>query len=116
MPSEGFTVKVTVDEGSIAICGSRLLQCPDCSFSPSYDWKLEIEFFSEVYINGNGNPNDDLQSISKRQTVEMTNITVFITIEGLNSQNSFNLNTTFGDSTTPEADGNGMLTKAMICS
>ena len=97
VPSEGFTVKIEVDDGSIAICGSRSLARPDCSYSPSYDWKLEVDSYADIYINRDGIPRDEQQTFTKRQAVETINITVFVTVEGLGSQNTFLLNTTYGD-------------------
>ena len=105
VPNEGFTVKTMVDEGALALCGSSSLERPDCSYAPTHDWKLEVNSYSEIYISGNGLPNDDSQPISKRQATEMSRITIYITIEGLASQSTFSLNTTLGDTTTPSADG-----------
>ena len=103
VPSEGFTVTAEVEEGAIVICGSRSLQRPDCSYRPSYDWRLEVQGNAEIFINGQGVPANQQQSISKRQVDSggNENVTVFVTIEGLESQNSFMMNTTVGDTTTP---------------
>ena len=90
-------MKVEVDEGSVCICGSRSLARPDCSYSPSYDWKLMVDSYDDIYINGDGIPKDKQQLILKRQAVEITNITIFVTVEGLDSNNTFLLNTTYGD-------------------
>ena len=87
--------------GSVAICGSRSLARPDCSYSPTYDWMLEVNDDFEIFINREGLPSNEQQSVSKRQIVESINITIFITVEGLDSLNSFSLNTTYGDTTTP---------------
>ena len=101
VPREGFTVKAEVDMGSVAVCGSRSLARPDCSYSPTYDWMLEVNDYSEIFINGEGFPGNEHQSISKHQIVESINITIFVTVEGLDSLNSFSLNTTYGDTTLP---------------
>lgn len=95
-------MKVEVDVGSIAVCGSKSLQRPDCSYSPTYDWKLEVDDSNEIFISMDGIPSDEQKLVSKRQMVEIINVTVFVTIEGLDVQNTFLLNTTYGDTTTPD--------------
>lgn len=101
VPSEGFTLKVEVNEGTIVVCGSKSLQRPDCSYAPTYNWKLEISDYSDIFIKNDGTPNNEQRSVSKRQVVEIVNVTVFVTVEGLDTQNTFQLNTTFGDTTVP---------------
>ena len=81
---DGFTVRVEVTDGSISICGSKEIERPDCSYSPTYDWKVDITTTTEVFISGSAN----------------TTITVHVTVEGLDTNNTFSLNTTFGDTTS----------------
>ena len=100
MPSEGFSLKAKVAEGSVVACGSKSLQRPDCSYAPTYNWKLEITDYSDIFINSDGTPNDQ-----QRQAVRTANATVFITIKGLDTQNTFQLNTTFGDTTASKFNG-----------
>ena len=95
-------MKANVDQGNVAVCGSRSLQRPDCSYSPTYDWKLETRDYDDIFIPSNGSPNNRQRSLSKRQTVEGVNVTVYVTVEGLDLVNTFLLNTTFGDTTVPD--------------
>ena len=108
VPSNGFTVKANVDQGNVAVCGSSSLQRPDCSYSPTYDWKLETRDYDDIFIPSNGSPNNRRRSLSERQTTESSNTTVFVTIEGLDSLNTFQLDTTLGDTTAP--DGKSLIT------
>ena len=85
-------MEVEVTKGSISICGSREIERPDCSHSPTYDWKRDINMSTDLYINGDGLPGG---SREKRQTT-----VVHITVEGLENNNTFSLNTTFGDITS----------------
>lgn len=107
LPREGFAVKCKVNEGTIAVCGSKFLQRPDCSYAPTYDWKLEINDYSDLFINSDGTPNCEQQSASDCQdaeTVTSNIVTIFVTIEGLDVQNTFQLNTAVGNAAT--AKGN----------
>lgn len=101
VPPEGFTVKVTIEKGDSVVCGSTFLERPDCSYSPSYDWKLEGNNYHEIFLDGNGLPcsaNEKCQV----QDVKITNVTVevYITIEGVGESNTFRMNTSIGDTTT----------------
>ena len=111
VPEEGFTVKVKLEVGRVAVCGSNSLERPDCSYSLTYDWKLMVNTYKEVFIGPDGYPSsaDNTKKVPKYQTTNITNETqslvdtnntVYVTIEGLDVDNIFFLNTTYGDSTT----------------
>ena len=34
---EGFTIQIELDIGRVVVCGSNSLECPDCSYSLTYD-------------------------------------------------------------------------------
>ena len=98
---DGFTMTVDVTEGAISVCGSKEIERPDCSYSPTYDWKVDIPFSTEIHITGSGLLDGNIPSKKKRQTVPNVNATILhVTIEGLDDNNTFTLNTTFGDTTS----------------
>lgn len=83
----------------MSVCGSSTIRNPDCSYGPLYDWKRDVTQREEIYISGQV---ADSQSRRKRAVntsmeVEYTNFTVYVTVEGLDTNNTFFLNTTFGD-------------------
>ena len=116
----GFTIQVELDIGRVVVCGSNSLECPDCSYSLTYDWKLEISQYEELFIGPDGFPtNTPVPSRVTTPTSATTqatspttsapngtqtnsNITVYLTVEGLDDDNIFSLNTAFGDTRTPE--------------
>ena len=120
VPDDGFTIQVELDIGRVVVCGSNSLERPDCSYSLTYDWKLEISQYEELFIGPDGFPsNAPIPSRATTPTSATTqatspttsgpnstetnsNITVYLTVEGLDDDNIFSLNTTFGDTRTPE--------------
>ena len=102
VPEDGFTIKVEVEIGRVAVCGSNFLKRPDCSFSLTYDWRLEVSQYSELFIGADGSPSgfEDTTPLPNG-TYVITNTTVYVTVEGLETNNIFLLNTTYGDTTTP---------------
>ena len=104
VPEDGFTIEVEVEIGQVAVCGSNSLERPDCSYSLTYDWRLEVNQYSELYIGANGSPggSEDTTPAPTTPTDDaITNATVYVTVEGLDTNNTFLLNTTYGDTTTP---------------
>ncbi len=59
VPGEGFTIQVELDIGRVVVCGSNSLERPDCSYSLTYDWKLEISEYEELFIGPDGFPSND---------------------------------------------------------
>ena len=115
VPGDGFTIQVELDIGRVVVCGSNSLERPDCSYSLTYDWKLEISEYEELFIGPDGFPSNapaptripTATIISPTSTpmfnnATTTNITVYLTIEGLEDDNVFSLNTTYGDTRVPE--------------
>ena len=109
VPQDGFTIKIEVETGAVLVCGSSFLERPDCSYSMTYDWKLEVSDYSDIFLDGNGLPqiwnHDQKRFYLKRQAkVDTGNVTVFVTVEGMavNESNTFLLNTTIGDTTVHE--------------
>ena len=118
VPGEGFTIQVELDIGRVVVCGSNSLERPDCSYSLTYDWRLEISEYEDLFIRPDGFPSNTpptpaptsapTQGTSPTSTppmfnnVNTTNITIYLTIEGLDESNVFSLNTTYGDTRIPE--------------
>ena len=105
VPEDGFTVKIELEIGRVAVCGSNFLERPDCSYSLTYDWRLEVSQYSELFIGADGYPSDTTPApnhLSKNHTNTdiITNTSVYMTVEGLETNNIFLLNTTYGDTTT----------------
>ena len=94
VPSQGFTIRVTAEEGRLAVCGSRTLQRPSCIDSSLYDWRREVTTSTAVYITPEGLDADSLLNNGGQVPV---NITLFVSFEGLVANNSFVLGTTFAD-------------------
>ena len=94
VPSQGFTIRVTAEEGRIAVCGSRTLQRPSCIDSSLYDWRREVTTSTAVYITPEGLDADSVLNTGGQVPV---NITMFVSCEGLVANNSFVLGTTFAD-------------------
>lgn len=94
VPRQGFTIRVTAEEGRLAVCGSRTLQRPSCSDSSLYDWRREVTTSTAVYITPEGLDADSLSNIGGQVPA---NITMFVSFEGLVANNFFILSTTFAD-------------------
>ena len=112
VPEDGFTVKIDIESGRVAVCGSNFLERPDCCYSLTYDWRLEVSQYSELFIGADGYPSGSEDTTpatnhpSRNCTGNITNTSVYVTVEGLETNNIFMLNTSHGDTTVTM---NGML-------
>uniref|UniRef100_A0A1X7VAX4 VWFA domain-containing protein n=1 Tax=Amphimedon queenslandica TaxID=400682 RepID=A0A1X7VAX4_AMPQE len=107
-PSMGMTLKIDITVGNLVVRGSFTVQNPDVltqDFSVMSNGN-DIDYFisPELYIQSTTDDDDD-GSRRRRQT-SMPN--VYLSIAGLNDINSFALNTTFGDTTSPRPDCSGI--------
>ena len=93
-------MRVEVTIGSISVCGSREIERPDCSYSPTYDWKRDITISTEVYINGDGLLDGSVTKKKRQAALDVNATRVYVTVEGLENNNTFSLNTAFGDTTS----------------
>ena len=101
--NEGITLKVDITLGQVLVQGSFIIQNPT---SLTADFSVTsttsgIDYFISpaLYQSSIG----DLQtSRRRRQTGSTSNITanVYLSLEGLETNNTFSLNTTFGDTTS----------------
>lgn len=81
-----MTLSLDVDEGSIVMYGSDEIQTPNEAL---HDFMLS-EDMPEIFLTSDILENNTFSN----------NITVYTSIEGLSTFNSFTLNTTVGDTTT----------------
>jgi len=114
LPGEGITIKLCVSEGYLVLYASVSSTAPNSAVN---DFMLEIGTgCSDIYIDrlGTGNGNDNSNNAlgrRKRQVFNSTaseSDTLYISIEGVQQRNTFILQTTTGDTSTP-----GMITFAM---
>ena len=111
VPEDGFTVKIELEIGRVAVCGSNFLERPDCSYSLTYDWRLEVSQYSELFIGADGYPSGSEDTtpatscLDTNCTGNITNTSVYMTVEGLETNNIFMLNTSRGDTTTVTMKG-----------
>uniref|UniRef100_A0A1X7UZ52 VWFA domain-containing protein n=1 Tax=Amphimedon queenslandica TaxID=400682 RepID=A0A1X7UZ52_AMPQE len=109
-PSMGMTLKVNVTQGNLVVHGSFSVQNPNnltqdfsvMSNGNDIDHFISPELMRQSTDNGNGGG-----SRKRRQTSLPTNGTdanVYLSIVGLNDNNTFVLNTTFGDTARSPSD------------
>ena len=109
VPRGGFTIQVELDIGRVVVCGSNSLERPDCSYSLTYDWRLEVSEYEDLFIGSDGFQSNVPRTLTPTSAptftppmfTTTTNITVYLTIEGLDENNVFSLNTTYGDTRIP---------------
>ena len=106
-PSMGMTLKIEITMGNLVVRGSFNVQNPN-EFTQDFvvmSNGKDIDFFisPEIMRQSTNNDNNDGRR-TKRQAPIPTNINitganVYLSIVGLNDNNTFVLNTTFGDTT-----------------
>ena len=104
--TEGMTLKVNITQGDLLIRGSFTIHNPNAlteDFSITSNGNDDIEYFisPELLMQSTNYDNNDGLG-TKRQAPIPTNATganVYLSIVGLNDNNTFVLNTTFGDTT-----------------
>ena len=106
LPDEGLTLRLNVAEGRVVMYASTKIRNPN---SALYDIRLETDATEDVFVSpddliitGAGmrvkrrrNSNEEGEGNS---TVRM----IFVTVEGLENNNSYILETHFGDTSTSE--------------
>ena len=96
LPTQGMTVHLDVQEGSVVLYASSTIQNPNEAL---YDYRLETDSSADVFLDPvtlEGRP--QVVANKRRQVGDsFTNTTVYISIEGEEDINSFVLETTFGD-------------------
>ena len=101
LPVEGMTFKIDITSGSVVIYGSNKIRNPNEAF---HDFQLTSSnreiFIHTGFFQGRSSP------INTCQASNITNTTVFVSIEGQSAVNAFTLNTTLGNTTTYTPAGN----------
>ena len=101
-PEEGVTLKLTTHDGLVVMYATDKTPNPSEAL---YDVRAESSSYTEVYINHTTLYEQCLVARKKRQALavpDVNNITLYVTIVGLSvTNNSFTLNTTYNDTTTP---------------
>ena len=94
LPSQGMTIRLEVLQGTLVLYASEKIRNPSGAL---YDYRLETSTSADVYID----PDQRIlegEPLLKRQFMSASIGTIYVTIEGLGSdQNSFQLDTTFGN-------------------
>ena len=105
LPVEGITVRLCVSEGYLVLYASVSSTAPNSAVN---DFMLEIGTgCSDIYIdprgigNGNDNSNNALgrrkRQVFNSTASESANLTLYISIEGVEERNTFILQTTTGE-------------------
>ena len=103
-PDEGLTIKFVIVSGQLVIYGSFSVQNPTlltADFSIQGTTTTGIDFFISPELRQS--VFDSQRNRRRRQTGSPSNTTgnVFLSIEGLQANNTFLLSTTLGDTTSP---------------
>ena len=109
LPVNGTTIRLCVKEGRIVFYASIRISNPNSAF---YDYKLEVENLikaeercGEVFVeNEQGTPTtDDINTNGKRQAPteleDLSDTTLYMSVEGIEEKNTFDLESTVGDTT-----------------
>ena len=91
IPEGGLTFMVDVDKGKVLVCGSTIDENPDCRDPSTYSWVCETEGYCDIYINGS--------ALRKRRRRQATSDVMFVSIEGVDRNNSVVFETMMGDET-----------------
>ena len=83
---------VDVNEGKVLACGSTTDENPDCRDSSTYLWRCETEGYCDIFVD-----NNELTKRRRRQT--SSGDVMFVSIEGVERNNSVILETMMGDET-----------------
>ncbi|XP_019849966.1 PREDICTED: uncharacterized protein LOC109580851 [Amphimedon queenslandica] len=109
-PSMGMTLKIDITVGNLVVRGSFNVQNPDAltqDFSVMSNGNGIDYFISpQLYIQSTTDDDDDDDGSRRKRQTSMPN--VYLSIVGLNDINSFALNTTFADTTSPIPDCSGI--------
>ena len=96
LPARGMTIHLEVFRGTLILYASGKIRNPSKAL---YDYRLETSASAEVYIDPDFSDQMTSEASSaKRQFTSDSIGIIYVTIEGLgNGQNSFQLDTTFGN-------------------
>jgi len=97
LPEDGMTVEICVQAGNIVLFASTKVTTPN---SALYEYKMDIsgqssetEVCDDVYVD----------SPARRKRHVVSNITLYVAVNGVDESNTFALNSTIGDTTSGKA-------------
>ena len=96
LPVNGMTLVLNIGLGSIVMYGSNRIQDPNEAF---HDFML-TNSTPKIFIDSGSFQSSSSQISEQQVPPGFTNITVFVSIEGRDANNSFILNTSFIEDTT----------------
>ena len=103
LPEEGMTLRLNVEKGRVVLYASSKIPNPNSAF---YDFSLETDSSEDVYLSPEdflaGGGGERLGRSQAETDEDKSRTMIFITIEGLEEDNSYVLETTFGDTSTGE--------------
>ena len=113
LPVNGTTIRLCVKERRIVFYASIRISNPNSAF---YDYKLEVENLikaeercGEVYEQGTPTI-DDINTTGKRQAPteleDLSDTTLYMSVEGIEEKNTFDLESTVGDTTGKNVHNN----------
>ena len=91
IPEGGLTFMVDVEKGKVLVCGSTIDENPDCRDPSTYSWVCETEGYCDIYVNSSASEN--------RRRRQATSDVMFVSIEGVDRNNSVVFETMMGDET-----------------
>ena len=88
IPEDGLTFMVDVNEGKVLVCGSTIDPNPDCRDPSTYSWVCETEGYCDIFVNS-----------ARRRRRQAGGDVMFVSIEGVDKNNSMIFETMMGDET-----------------
>lgn len=104
LPEEGMTLRLNVAAGRVVLYASTRIPNPN---SALYDIRIETDSTEDVFVRPEDLvQNDGVIRVGRRKRLEgggqgnSTGTMIYVSIEGLRDDNSYILETTFGDTST----------------
>ncbi len=98
LPTSGMTLRLRTQQGRVVLYADDTIQNPNAAF---YDYKLETGGSDDVYIDpgafGIGIGRRRRQASNNSIDSGFTDTTIYVSVEGMEGSNSFELETTFGN-------------------
>ena len=98
IPDEGFTLMFDVESGRVLLCGSTI-QSPNCRDESTYEWRCVADNYCDIHVKS-----------SSRKRRQASSEFMFISIEGIETNNEVTVQTMIGDETV--SNGNYITTVA----
>lgn len=92
-----MTFMVDVNRGRVLVCGSTINENPDCRDSSTYSWMCETEGYCDIFV--------DNSALRKRRRRQASGNVMFVSIEGVDKNNSVLFETMMGDETISDGKG-----------